>query len=359
MKSKIEKINPNPIIGSEAVKHEPAVEPGKEPEKKFRIYAKRLFLTYSRTNLLPSEVLAQLSLKFEHIEKYVISQEDHADEPEKGKHIHVYLEFDRKVNILSFSFLDLEESDGNGFKKNIHGDYQPVKNKNHVIKYVKKDGSFISNFDTESEFQIKLFLLAKEKGLTAALNFFVEQRPELVASQFTKTYSNLKAFIDTNVSKVKPRFSDFEYPEDLLNWFETEKDQKTLFLTGPSGTGKTEGLINLLKDFNPILITEINALKYLTDENKAIIFDDLDWSNISRETKIHLFDKDRLSNIKIIYQSVSLKPDVIKAIISNRSYDLLGDKDEAISRRLRHVRVTKPIFNQINNITFNIFKTDK
>jgi hypothetical protein len=70
------------------------------------------------------------------------------DEPEKGKHIRVYLEFDPKVNVLPFSCLDLEESDIKGFKKNIHCDYQPVKNKNHVIKYVKKNGSFISNFDT-------------------------------------------------------------------------------------------------------------------------------------------------------------------------------------------------------------------
>lgn len=50
-----------------------------------------------------------------------------------------------------------------------------------------------------------------------------------------------------------------------------------------------------------------------------------------------------------------MKHDVLKALISNRSNDLLGNKDEAISRNIRHMRVTKPIFNQINNITVNIF----
>jgi hypothetical protein len=30
-----------------------------------------------------------------------------------------------------------------------------------------------------------------------------------------------------------------------LNWFEFERDEKTLFFTGPSGTGKTEGLLSI------------------------------------------------------------------------------------------------------------------
>ncbi len=31
------------------------------------------------------------------------------DEPEKGKHINIYLEFNKKVNILHVSVLDLDE----------------------------------------------------------------------------------------------------------------------------------------------------------------------------------------------------------------------------------------------------------
>lgn len=58
----INKENPISDIGSEHVKYEPA-----EPSKKFRIHAKQLFLTYSRTNLSPEEVLLQLKQKFFHI----------------------------------------------------------------------------------------------------------------------------------------------------------------------------------------------------------------------------------------------------------------------------------------------------
>lgn len=57
----------------------------------------------------------------------------------KGKHIHAYIEFDKKVNILSASKLDLTEIDKNSkLLKNIHGEYQAVKNKKNVIDYTKK-----------------------------------------------------------------------------------------------------------------------------------------------------------------------------------------------------------------------------
>ena len=49
-----------------------------------------------------------------------------------------------------------------------------------------------------------------------------------------------------------PKYYSYEYPEPLLNWFENHKDNKTLFITDPSGTVKTEGTISLLKDYNPL-----------------------------------------------------------------------------------------------------------
>jgi hypothetical protein len=83
--------------------------------KNFRIYSNCLFLTYSRTDLAPVEALSQLQEKFSHISKYVVSQEEHVDEPEKGKHLHVFLEFNKKTNILSCKKLDLVDK----FKKKL------------------------------------------------------------------------------------------------------------------------------------------------------------------------------------------------------------------------------------------------
>lgn len=187
---------------------------------------------------------------------------------------------------MSASFLDLEENLNDSInKKNVHGDYQAVKNKNNVIAYVKKEGNFISNFETESEFKIKLLSIAKEKGLSEAMDYFSKSKPDLVCTHFQRFQNNLKAFLESDMKKLEPRFSDFNYPKKVLDWFDYEKEETTLFLTAPSGTGKTEGVIHLLKDYNPLLVTDINALKELTPEHKAIIFDDMNWDNLTTKRR--------------------------------------------------------------------------
>lgn len=86
------------------------------------------------------------------------------------------------------------------------GEYQA----HNVIAYVK---NFISNFEKEVEFKTKLFLIAKERGLSKAMNSFSEKKPELICTHFQKIQANLKTFIESYVDRVEPRFSDFNYPE--------------------------------------------------------------------------------------------------------------------------------------------------
>lgn len=196
-----------------------------------------------------------MNSKFSCIDKYVISQEEHTDEPERGKHVHIYLEFTKKVNILSSSALYLKEGD-----KKIHGEYLAVKRKNDVISYVKKDGNF-------------------------------------------------------------------NYPDQLL------------------------------QDFNPLRINDINALKNLKPEHKAIILDDLNWKKVDREVKIELLEKARDSNIKIIYQVVDLPADLIKVVIYNNPQNLKDywDVDPAVNRRIFHVHLDKPLYNQNADVIINYF----
>lgn len=161
--------------------------------------------------------------------------------------------------------------------------------------------------------------------------------------------------------KCFPKFENFEYPKELLEWYGKYRDIFTLFLTGPSGVGKTEGIIALLKDLNPLLITDINSLKYLSSNHKAIIFDDINWSKIEREDKIHLLEKVREVDIKIIYQVIRIPADLTKVVISNNPKDLLDlwDEDKAINRRIKHIHLDKPLFKQEANIIINYFEQNK
>jgi hypothetical protein len=88
-----------------------------------------------------------------------------------------------------------------------------------------------------------------------------------------------------------------------------------LFLTGKSGVGKTSSIIELLKDFNPLLVRNLNSLKDLKEDNKALILDYLDWSDISRKTKIHLIDKEYPSYIRILYGVIKVSGDLIKVVV--------------------------------------------
>lgn len=193
---------------------------------------------------------------------------------------------------------------------------------------------------------------------------FCEKKPELVSSKYNLVRNNLKSFLDLKKTKLTSKYKDFKFPEEVLNWFKNLKEEKTLFLTGKSGVGKTSGMVCLLGEYNPLLIHDINGLKDLKEDNKALILDDLNWSRISRETKIHLLYKEYNSQIRILYYVVNLPPGIIKVVTSNKSTDLLSmfDDDKSIQRRLVHVHVDLPMYvqnNSQNNITINVNLVNK
>jgi hypothetical protein len=134
-----------------------------------------------------------------------------------------------------------------------------------------------------------------------------------------------------------------------------------LFLTGKSGVGKTSSVVELLENYNPLIIRDVNGLKELKEDNKALIFDDIEWSSIPRETKIHLIDKEYVSDIRILYGVAKLSDNLIKVVISNNSQDLVSlwsKNDDAIARRLVHVNVDDPMYSDQKNI-FKIIQNNK
>jgi hypothetical protein len=56
-----------------------------------------------------------------------------------------------------------------------------------------------------------------------------------------------------------------------------------------------------LQDFlrNPLLVKDKNTLKFFTEENEAIIFDDMNFNSFSKEEKLNLLDKTRDSSLNL------------------------------------------------------------
>lgn len=115
--------------------------------------------------------------------------------------------------------------------------------------------------------------------------------------------------MESQQNPVEMRYENFLDPPILINWIKNQKDKTTLFFTGKTNYGKTEVLISVLikEKYNPLFIRDINGLKNLREDHSAIVLDDIQWSDISRQVKIHLLDKSRSSEIRVLYSTVTIK----------------------------------------------------
>jgi hypothetical protein len=101
-------------------------------KKEYRVNARHVGLTYPQCTQALGEVLSKVSAKSKTlIEKYLIVRESHED---GGKHVHVYLKYERPINILNPHQMDLEGEDG----ESKHGKYESIRNPAQWIKYLLK-----------------------------------------------------------------------------------------------------------------------------------------------------------------------------------------------------------------------------
>lgn len=71
------------------------------------------------------------------LEQWIIAQEAHED---GNNHIHAWLQLDRKVNIGDPNLFNIQ---------NYHPNMQGVRSNKDVVKYVTKDGNFVSSMTAE------------------------------------------------------------------------------------------------------------------------------------------------------------------------------------------------------------------
>jgi hypothetical protein len=111
-----------------------------------------------------------------------------------------------------------------------------------------------------------------------------------------------------------------------------------------------------------LLVKDKNTLKFFTEENQAIIFDDMNFDNFSEEEKLNLLDKTKDSEIRIVFDRKKIPNKVIKAISTNNiskiipyrfdTYD--GNKylTKTFNRRVTKIEIVEPLFNININLRF-------
>lgn len=230
------------------------VSTNERKRKRFRLQAKNLFFTYPQCNVNKEDALEKFKKYYgEDLVWIVVAHEFHED---GGDHLHVAISLKEKKTQSSLKKLDKI--------LNFHGNYQAMKNMLNVLKYVIKDGEYISEgIDVEKFIKLRL----KKKSTVVALTLVdgdicdVNEFDPGFCLMHLKKIREYKDWLD-NSSKKRQKLghgslvfttsSNNSSVKQVVDWLnknilqEREFKQKQLFITSPPNMGKTS-LINKLE----------------------------------------------------------------------------------------------------------------
>ena len=308
---------------------------------KFRISSKKLFLTYSQTNLSPKDLLEGLKVKFEKnvITDYVISSEYHADQ--KGKHLHVFLEMEKKIDIRTNEFLHIKFNKDTNTEFLVKGNYQGCKNKIQTINYILKDV-----FDTSDENQIimspnlrdvindrgvfrnyesVMIEHAEEGRIDQAMRLLKMNSPSMyMRSHMSIEKSMRNLFLKSKGLKQKFSLDSFDVPSELsylLGLIEVNELKESIWLKGDSSTGKTQFILSFLSEIgkNPLVINDLNSIgSFVEGRHDVLVLDDMEIPGyISREKLLKLLDSQDSATFDVKHASVKIPESTPRIFTSN------------------------------------------
>lgn len=281
----------------------------KKKEGGFRKNAQTFFLTYPKCPLEPQLVIEKLNSILE-IETYLVAQEKHMD---GDFHIHAYIKLKKIINIKDNRKLDITV-DTIVYHPNIQG----VRSPSAVLKYITKDGKYVSNMSETAirdaiNKNIKVGDLYKEAMEKAKES--VEDGMKIL--EHTKTFRDLAIHgeaIEKNLRRMKKQKTEPKYSLEKFNIVVEWNKELTLILWGPTNTGKTSLAKALLP--NALFVRHIDALKdYKTGHYEGIIFDDMSFKHWPIGAQIHLVDTDNVSQINVKH-SIAIIPEGTPRIIT-------------------------------------------
>ena len=385
-----------------------------DSKQSFRLKAKNLFLTYSRTNNAISDMTHQqiyndLMQKFKsNLGKCIISFET---SDKSYDHIHIYIELKRQLDTRNPHLLDI---------KHVHGKYESVRNKSATLSYLTKQSQYLSasgsapqaerhsyidgkyytkgqmesdismankeNFINNSKFGTKIIreifyqeTIEKQNGHRGLQNIVDDinkriYRRERVHSKelqliadsikYKKDIDNLNNiyFPMIDYQQDKELFVSKAFLEALLVWIELAKNKygnpKTYFLQGDKGTYKTSVLEHICGLENMLRIDHKDDAKdYVPSKHSSILFDDFDPIKHSREQLIKLTDSEQDYSMDVKCSKVTLCKSANRIITTNRELQEVLKNDGAINRRVHKAQLVKHKPKQIyySNVFKNIY----
>lgn len=278
----------------------------------FRIQYKTVGLTYSRCSKTREELrdfLIGLSYK---IEEYYIAQETHKEAKDCPYHLHAWISFADKPNIKSEKYFDFD-----GYHPNIG-----KKKKNWIFNYLKKqDKTPCTNIEDN---YVALAIAGKTKQ---AMEQFAFMHPK----EFIVNYDRVKKHMSI-LGKRKRTENVYPFTGEPIEW---DIDQKSLLVIGQSGTGKTEWAKSFVTHHlkkTYLRVTHIDGLKKYDGED-FIIFDDVSFQHLPRETQIHICEVRNSRAIHCRHSCAEIPAGVCNIFLAN-ARPFSHDPYQAIDRRL-------------------------
>lgn len=238
---------------------------------KFRLCAKKVFLTYAQCPLSREDILTGLQLTGE-ISSYIIAQELHQD---GHPHIHAMIEYKTKLNIRNARHFDIQSH---------HPKVEPVKKPKECYDYCKKDDATPLQSIPPFEFTEKRKwselndTTSKEEFMATALQ--ISPRDYYLNLERLEYAANKKFKITSPPFTPKYSIDSFIIPHIIKVWQDQFIDDrpKSLLIIGDSRLGKTQ-LIRTLYPTATYWYSMIN-LDTFNRSCPIVIFDDFEWDKI-------------------------------------------------------------------------------
>lgn len=317
------------------------------PVMVFRIAARSFFLTYPQCGLLKEEVLKQLKAKFDaDIDEYIIATEKHED---GHLHLHVFLRFERKVNVTNKNKLDLVEAQpGGGPAKWYHGNYQAARSAKAVREYAQKDGDYISG-GIKVDKDLDDWTIARTQAMDGdpkgAFAYLGETHARDTLMRGKEIRYNLLALSPPAVYVQPEWVKQWEPPPSLTTALDL-LGRRTVVISGPAGIGKTLYARSLSGDQPHHFVTSLDSLRSLSlSSGEYILFDDLTYSHLPWPEVIKIVDCEQPRSVHCRYSNAEVPASMKKIMLTNcdTPEELFGEKawtqNEAVSRRVKWVRV--------------------
>lgn len=255
--------------------------------------------------------------------------EEGTNDPENPyPHTHFAFEMTRKIDLSSPRAFDYKPQD----QEIVHPNITPIKSLDHANQIYTEYHHKHPLLLTQSEqapirAQGQLDLIVKAKSLKEAVQ---------ISGVEIKTVRDLQL-----LRQDRQERQQLPSLPNLRSWtFDLEPSWRSLWLSGPSGVGKSQWAIAQFEC--PLLVSHMDDLKqFSSDLHDGLIFDDMSFQHFPRGAAIHLVDWDLPRSLNVKHGCVTIPAHTRKIFTTNVSWDEFWPQDDAgaIRRRCTIVRL--------------------